>query len=186
MNLQLYTIIVSCFVFVLSCSENKWPEEVQGGVSFFDGVEYRETGFRYLSAGRQWRLLHISDSQSNDYVQCDYSSQKMVSKKKSTAYVSFSISIPYEIFCSRKVFTSKDEDFSHDSANMTFTTDNFYRFYETTDWELSIEPDALIHSYNDLFIVNDYYSGTFEYEMSVVDSLGISHQISGWAEYINN
>ena len=175
--------IVSLFAVVLFCTScslfklQSWPEEVQGGVLYFDGEEYREVGMSFFSDRRAWLLMRfIGDEQ--DIVKCSYYSFKMNSKKDKSSRLYFRLTIPYEVFSTGAVFTSEDTYYSGDM---------FVQFekseggdYITTYWKIQVTAEDILYSERD----REFYSGRFEYEMTMVDTLGISHQVTGWAEYL--
>lgn len=153
---------------------------------FLDGVEYRETRvFSFIYPHyRGWHLIHRKDSDA-DAFSCYYNSDKMVSENGDVASVIIWLSVPSDVFESGKVFYSDDQDVFQERVKEMNVSTNMH-LGTITSWKLSVMIDSVINSqdYSLEGFINDSYSGRYEYEMTMVDSLGISHQVTGWAEYI--
>lgn len=160
---------------------------------FFDGVEYRETiVYRFIyPRSRGWRLTHSKDASSDEY-HCHYNSDKLVNKSGDEAYLTIDISIPTNVFESRNVFSSSDEEAYLYSiswiSGLTFSTGGSTFYGEIISWKMKVNVDKVIYSDDYLLegFIFDEFSGRYEYEMTVLDSLGISHQVTGWADYLDN
>lgn len=174
-------IILSSVWLVCSCAN--YPKDPKGGVMIFDGVEYRECGIRYLYAQRKCNLTH-KYGDDFDYYCCDYYSYIMSGEVSGTAYIGFVIYIPCDVFETRTFFSSDDYDFSHDKEEFTLTIRDFSDSYEILHWTLSVEIKDILNSETDATSFRESFSARYEYEMTVVDDLGISHQVTGWSEYL--
>jgi len=168
----------SCFNY------HNWDKEPDRSVLFFDNVEYRE--FHLLVYQLQiFRIIHEEVySENTDEISCNYYSRRMTSRNNNNAYAKIHFKVPYSVFSSRRHFSSDDPDINKDDVLFSFTTEELlYNLYETTSWELNVDIIDVLYSSNNENRNYEELSGNLEYKMSVVDTLGISHQVSGWVKY---
>ena len=192
--LQKTFLCITASLALASCSlldlfdESTWPTD--GGVVYIDGVEYREIrsfSFTYPRS-RYWGLMR-EYTPNLDTVYLRYSSDKLVSKDGGEAFIRIRTGIPSAVFNSRNLFTSEDDDLDNIFDENTFdnsitiTTKNFYTRHMTS-WSLNVMiADTLYSERRGDGALREAFSGNYEYEMIAVDSIGITHQVSGWAEY---
>lgn len=192
--LQKMFLCITASLALASCSlldlfdESTWPTD--GGVVYIDGVEYREIrSFSFIYPRNRYWGLRREYTPNSDTVYLRYSSDKLVSKDGREAFIRIHTGIPSAVFNTRNIFTSEDDDLDNNFDKNTFDnritiiTKNYYANH-VTSWALNVMIiDTLYSERRGDGTLRESFSGNYEYEMIAVDTIGISHQVSGWAEY---
>lgn len=182
MKLNQWLFLFLFLPFLLSC-EIKWPENPVG-VLYYDDIEYREYAGSFTPYGPLYVHYRKKGQQEGSYVV--YYMGILNSFEDEWLVLDFSTSISESCFSCRNSFSSDDIDRSTSKAD--FELERYMEFrYETTSWNISIEDLTFVEDYYDYDDINyeryhALYSCRIEFEAMVLDSLGQSHRISGWAK----
>ncbi|MBR5678179.1 MAG: hypothetical protein IKX20_08565 [Paludibacteraceae bacterium] len=170
-----------------SCYDHKWPaEDDVCGILYYDGKEFREARYNKGKYGR------LSLSHSDTY-QFAYNPNGFINKTdKRTIHVDFwLLGVSDEEFSDgHVVFDARSGLWVWDEDSIYYYDYGFSINGESEDSDMFYDISYVDVSFSDISILKrvdpaDFFSCRIDYMMEVIDTLGYTHNINGWAIYSN-
>lgn len=180
--LYFFLVILLCLFQSCDTTKDEWAGDGEPvGEMTFDGITFRETGYTrsiFAPSAKDNYYGGLFITQRDGIIRIGYLTKGMINEDKSITATFNNISVDNtweEPFSGGIIHYSQGQ--GRYKIVLTLYRKNKQEFYEAKSADFFVN-NVTIHSSNEFG--TDYYF-RIDYEMEMIDSVGVSHQVTGWA-----